>query len=404
MDFALSADQTLIRDTVRSYCENHYRFTDRLAILRSPEGFSRAHWTQFAKLGWLGVTLPEDVGGFGGSPVELAIILEAFGHDLVVEPFVPCALLAGQVLNLAGSETQRQTLLTALVRGELLPALAHFESDARGDPRLVGTRAVALPGGRYRLNGRKPLVLAGAGADLLIVSARTSGAAHEIDGVSLFLVRPDAPGLSRRAFRTFDGGTAAEIELTHVDVEADARLGREGEASLVLEEAIDGAILGLCAEAVGVMDRVVIVTRDFLKTRRAYGTTLSTFQALQHRLADMFVELELSRSMLFRLLAAFAQADRRARHKTVSAAKALIGRAGRFVGAQGVQLHGGMGMADDYVIGHAFKRLSVIETLFGNSEYHLTHHASLSRGVVADVSPLAGRPVEGRPEYEEQRT
>lgn len=372
MDFTLSAEQILLRDAVRQHCQEQYRFHERLAILRRPEGFSREHWRSYARLGWLGVTLPEDVGGFAGSLVDLALIMKEFGRALVLEPFLSCAVLAAQAVNAAGNKQQRQHLLSAMVKGELLLALAHFEMESRGDVQFITTRATRTANGGFLLSGRKSLVLGGGIADQFVLSARSYGGPHDWEGISLFLVPANAPRLVRRGFRTVDGGNAAELEFTQLEVEATALLGEEGCAAGAIQQAVDQAIISLCAEAVGAMDKVVTVTRDYLKTRRAYGTTLSTLQALQHRLADMLVELELSRSMLYRALAGAANPDWQARRKALSAAKALIGRSGRFVGSQGIQLHGGIGMSDEYIIGHLFKRLAVIEALFGNSDFHLS--------------------------------
>ena len=378
MDFVLTEEQKLIRQTVRSYCDKQYRFPDRLNLLRSTERSNRKHWKAYAEFGWLGAILPEDVGGSAGSLVDLAILLEELGRYLPIEPFVPCAVLAGQIINAAASPEQRQTLLPPMIRGELLLALAHTEAPGRGDTHFVQTRAVQTSRGRYAITGHKPLVLGGGSADMLVIAARTAGDSRSRYGLSLFLVPPDAPRLERRSFFLFDGEEAAELRLHEVEVEAGALLGVEHEAADAIEDAIDHAIVCTCAEAVGAMDNVVTSTRDFLKTRKAYGTTLSTFQALQHRLADMLVELELSRSMLFRVIGALASPERLVRRKAVSAAKALIGKSGRWVGAQGVQLHGGMGMAEDYVIGHLFKRLSAIDMLYGSSEFHLQQYARFS--------------------------
>jgi len=372
VEFTLSAEQTMLRDAVRRHCQEQYQFHERLTILRRPEGFSREHWKTYARLGWLGVALPEDVGGFAGSWVDLALIMEEFGRALVLEPFLSCAVLAAQAVNAAGSEQQRRALLPAMMQGELLLALAHFEAESRGDVQFVTTRATRTSNGRFVLSGRKSLVLGGGFADQLIISARSYGGSDDSEGISLFLIPTDAQGLVRRTFRTVDGGNAAELEFTGLEVEESALVGEEGCAIEAIQQAVDQAIISICAEAVGAMDKVVTVTRDYLKTRRAYGTTLSTLQALQHRLADMLVELELSRSMLYRALAAVANPDRQARRKALSAAKALIGRSGRFVGSQGIQLHGGIGMSDEYIIAHLFKRLAVIEVLFGNSDFHFS--------------------------------
>ncbi|MBZ5522429.1 MAG: acyl-CoA dehydrogenase [Acidobacteriia bacterium] len=390
MDFTLSTEQAILRDTVRRYCQERYRFQDRLALLRSREGFSREHWKTCAELGWIGAALPEDVGGFGGSAIELALILEEFGRVLVLEPFLSCAVLAAQTLNLAGLEKQRKQWLPAVIKGESILALAHFEQEARGDLRFVEARAAPVANGGYVLSGKKSMVIGGGNADQLIVSARTEGASHDAHGISLFVVSPGLPGIVRRSYRTVDGGNASEVEFDGLKVDKTAVLGVPGEAVTALEHAVDFALVGVCAEAVGAMDSVVSVTRDYLRTRRAYGTTLSTLQALQHRLADMLVELELARSTLYRALAALASPDRWARRKAVSAAKALIGRAGRYVGSYGIQLHGGIGMSDEYIVGHLFKRLTVIESVFGNSDFHLNQMMEASEiSAAATPEPTA---------------
>jgi alkylation response protein AidB-like acyl-CoA dehydrogenase len=351
--------------------------------MHSPEGFSREHWAAYAQFGWLGVALPEDVGGFGGSAVEMALILEEFGRFLVLEPFLSCAILAAQVVNEAGHSQQRKGLLPALIQGKLMLALAHEEREARGDVQFIETRAERV-NGCYQLTGQKSQILGGGSADMLIVSARTSGGNRDRDGVSLFLLRPSAPGISQRRYRTVDGGYAADLAFCKVNVGTEAMLGGEGQGIAAIEHALDQAIVGICADAVGGMEQVITITRDFLKTRRAYGTTLSTFQALQHRLADMSVELDLSRSMLYRALAALTWTDIDARHRAVSAAKALVGRSARFVGSCGVQLHGGLGMSEDCMVGHLFKRLTVIEALFGSSDYHLKQYSRISFGSSAN--------------------
>ena len=385
MDFMLSTEQALIRDTVRSYCRSNYRFQDRLTILASPEGFSREHWKAYAELGWLGVTLPEDVGGSSGSAVDMALILEEFGRHLVLEPFVACAVLAAHVVDALATPVQRRRTLSSIVRGESILALAHSEPEALGDLQFLTTRARRREQGGWVITGRKSLVLGGSGADELIVTARTAGDARDRHGVTAFLLRPDTPGLTRRCFRTVDGGHAADLELRNVEVGPEALLGLQDEVLAPIEDATDRAIVAVCAEAVGAMDAAVAGTGDFLKTRRAYGATLSTLQALQHRVADIATELEVSRSMLHSALGALDSAERMDRRETVAAAKALIGRSGRVVGSHALQLHGGMGMSDDYVIGHLFKRLTVIETLFGNSHFHLTQYAGMSEVRAADI-------------------
>lgn len=374
MDFTLSSEQLLIRETVRDYGKNRYKFADRQRILRSQDGFSREHWKAFADLGWLGVILAEDVGGSDATPIDMAIILEGFGQCLVLEPFVECAIHAAQILNIAATAEQRTRLLAPLVRGELILAVAHDKPAA--DLGAVEPRAAPLPDGRYRLTGRRAFVAGGGCADAVIVAARTSERRVDRDGLTCFVVPCTAPGLVRQTFRTVDGTHAAEFVFNDVDLDQAAVVGSPGQAQPVLEDAADWATVATCAEAVGAMDAVVSITAEFLKTRRAYGTTLSTFQGLQHRLADMLVDLELSRSILYRALAMLPSSDRAVRRRTVAAAKALIGRNGRNVGGHGIQLHGGMGMSDEAIVGHLFKRLTVIERQLGSSDAHLARLAS----------------------------
>ena len=375
MDLSLSADQEIFRENVRRYCREEFANKNR------PEGrlpFSREHWSAYAQFGWLGLLLPEDVGGVDGSIIEVAIILEEFGRTLVAEPYLSCAVLAAQVMNRASNPEQRRTLLAPMIRGELLVSLAHSESQGRGDTAFVETVAYRHPNGDYVLCGNKAVVLNGSFADKFIVSARLAGPSSNAQELALFVVDKDAPGLARRGYYTIDGRDAAEVTLENVVVGIDAILTAGDSALLAIEEATQYAITGLCAEAVGAMDNVVKVTAEHLKTRRAYGTTLNRFQALQHRLADMLAEVELSRSLLYCTFAAFSTGDRDARKRAVSAAKSFIGRSAKFVAANGVQLHGAQGLADDYLIGRHFKQLTVAEALFGSSEFHLQQYSRLS--------------------------
>lgn len=390
MDFTLSTEQTLLCETVRAYCRDKYRFHDRQRVIAAG-GFLREHWEAFASLGWLGVLLPEDIGGTSGSAVELAIVMEEFGRALVLEPFLPCAVLAGEVVNRAAPPEMRRALLGAIVNGEQLVAVAHGETDAGGEIEFVDTRAVRRGSDGYVVTGRKTGVLGGAVADHLVVSARRSGAPTEPRGTMLCLMPAAAAGIERRLYHTIDGAPVADFAFHDVLVADRAVLVHDEPACAALASATDLAVVGLCAEAVGAMETVAAVTRDYLKTRRAFGTTLSSFQALQHRVADMLVDLELSRSILHRALAGLESPDRTTRNRAVSAAKALIGRSGRFVGSSGIQLHGGMGMSDDYIVGHLYKRLLAIETQFGNSDSHLERVASGVAGVQPGTAELDAR-------------
>jgi len=300
-------------------------------------------------------------------------MMEEFGRGLVAEPYLSCAVLAGQLVNAAGNTAQREALLPAMIAGDLLLAVAYSEPHAAGAADWVETKAARV-NGRWRLTGRKSLVLNGPTADKLIIAARSGGAADDRDGVTLFIVDPGAPGLKRQDYRLTDRTHVSDFVLDGVEIGDDAVLGQAGAGLAPLELAIDHAIVAVSAEAVGAMDHALWMTRDYLKTRTAFGTTLSTFQALRHRMADMLVELEQARSIVYRGLAALREEDPARRRHGVAATKIHIGQSGQFIGGQVIQLHGGIGMTEEYSIGHYFKRLMVIESLFGNSDLHVRRY------------------------------
>lgn len=371
MEFSLSAEQSALRDSVSRFCREQYSLRQRQLVARDDQGFRRAHWSHFAELGWLGASLPENAGGFGGSAVECAIIAEEFGRALVLEPYVASAIAPAHAIRASVPAPSCRELLDCLVSGQLLFALAHCEPGDGGAWSYVETRARKTPSGEYIVNGKKTPVLGGTHADRLVVSARTDGEPGDRNGLTLFLIDRTLPGILARPFRLLDGTSATEFQFRDVVVPATALLGTEGAALPAIEAAVAIMLLGLCAEAVGAMEDVIAVTVSHLKTRRAYGTALITFQALQHRLADMLIELELSRSITHSVLSVFdATEDAAKRLSAASAAKALIGRSARFVGANGIQLHGGMGMVEEYVIGQHFKQLTVLDNLYGNSDFH----------------------------------
>jgi alkylation response protein AidB-like acyl-CoA dehydrogenase len=367
MDLSFSVEQKMLGENVGRYCRDRL---ERKSLQQKDVAFSREHWTVFAKMDWLGVLMPEEVGGVNGSIIDACIILEEFGRHLVVQPYLPCAVLAALTIERATNTTQRGALLGPMIRGEIIVSLAHTELAARGDTACVETVARRHSSGEYVLHGEKTLVLAGPIADKFAVSARLASENGALGRTAVFLVDRNAPGMRRRDYHMIDGRCAADLTLEDVKVGKDALLISEEHGLFAIEEAIDFAIIGLCAEAIGAMDEVIKVTAEYLKTRRAYGSTLNMFQALQHRLADMMVELELSRSMLYCAFAAFSGSSRVERRRSVSSAKALIGRSAKFVAANGIQLHGAQGMVDDYVIGQHFKQLTVIEALFGCSDFH----------------------------------
>jgi len=376
MDFSLTEEQAALKESARRLCERDYGFEARRHRLRGADGFSRDLWKTFADLGWLGAGLSEDEFGYGGGAVETALLQEEFGRVLVVEPYLSCAIIAARAIVALGDPARKEALLSALVAGETLVALAHNETSLRGDDAAVTTRAERTADG-WRLNGRKAFVLGGPSADILLVSARTLG------GVTLFEVPAKAAGLEIIAYHAVDGRRVADIVLTDVALSDEARIGPEGGALAGIELAVDHGVIGLMAECVGAMDAALWLTRDYLTTRRQFGVTLNTFQALQHRMADMLVETELARSMLLRGIAALSDPDPEARRAGVSAAKVQIAEAAVKVTGEAIQMHGGIGVTEEYVVGHFYKRAVLARGLFGSIDLHLQRFAAWSRKAVA---------------------
>ncbi|MGH8456583.1 MAG: acyl-CoA dehydrogenase family protein [Stenotrophobium sp.] len=370
MNFNYSEEQQQLRDSLARYIQKEYGFERRRAILRSAEGWSREVWRQFADMGLLALGVPEQHGGLGGNAVDTLAVMEMFGRGLVVEPYLSTVVIGAQLVAQAGTAAQQTQLLPKLVSGELLLALAHYESGARYELNHVTTRAAAAGGG-YVLDGSKTVLLHGASADRLIVSARTAGGERDATGVSLFLVDPKTAGVSLHGYTTQDGQRAAELRLDRVTLGADSLLGTAGAALPLLELAQDRAIAALCAEAVGIMDTLLQLTGSYLKTRKQFGVPIGSFQALQHRMADMLMHTEQARSMAYLAAAKVDLPDARERRRALSAAKSLVGRAARYVGQQAVQLHGGIGVTDELSVSHYFKRLTLINLSFGDADHHL---------------------------------
>ncbi len=376
MDFSLTDEQVALKESARRLCERDYGFEHRRGLLRTVDGFSRDLWGTFAELGWLGAGLSEDEFGYGGGPVETALLQEEFGRVLVVEPYLSCVVIAARAIAALGDEAQKEALLSAIVSGETLVALAHNEVAMRGDDAAITTVA-ASDGEGWRLNGRKGFILGGPSADLLLISAQTG------TGVTLFQVAADVPGVEIIAYHAVDGRRVADIILNNVRVEGAAVLGQVDAALPGIELAVDHGVIGLMAESVGAMDAALWLTRDYLKTRKQFGVTLNTFQALQHRMADMLVETELARSMLLRGVSALSDPDPVARRAAVSAAKVQITEAAVKVTAEGIQLHGGIGVTEEYVVGHFYKRAVLAKGLFGGIDVHLQRFAARALGAQA---------------------
>jgi alkylation response protein AidB-like acyl-CoA dehydrogenase len=376
MDFTFTVEQKLLKENVERFIANEYTFNKRRAWAQSEVGFSRENWARFGELGWLGVGVAEEYGGLGGSAVEQTILMEAFGRGLVVEPYVTTAVLGITLLHYGGSPQQKQKFLPAIAAGEALIAFGFAERQSRYNAADVATMA-HQNGGGFVLNGTKSVVFNASSADTIIVSVRTAGASRDEHGVSLFLVERQTPGVVLREYATVDSGRAAELSLNDVHVGADAVLGELDAAFPVIERVIDGGIVGICAEAVGIMATLCETTLEYLKTRQQFGRPIGEFQVLQHRMVDMYVACELSRSMAYMAAIKLDDPEVTERRRAVSAAKVQIGRAGRFIGQQAIQLHGAMGMTDELAVGHYFKRLTMIDSTFGDADYHLQRFASL---------------------------
>jgi pimeloyl-CoA dehydrogenase small subunit len=369
MDFDLSEEQTLLKQSVERLLVDRYAFEKRKTFQAAPEGWSREIWSRYAELGLLGLPFAEKHGGSEGGPVETMIVMEALGRALALEPYLATVVLAGGLLRHGGSIAQQAALLPEIAAGKLVMAFAHGERQARFDLADVATRA-RRDGAGWVIEGEKSLVLQGDSAQKLIVSARTADERTDRQGIALFLVDAAAQGVSRRAYPTQDGMRAAEISLASVRVGADTLIGESNGLALI-ERVAEEAIAALAAEAVGVMAALVELTVEYLKTRKQFGVAIGSFQALQHRASDMLIALEQARSMSMLATMMVGSEDAAERRKTINAAKVQIGRSGRFVGQQAVQLHGGIGMTQEYKAGHYFKRLAMIDMMFGDADHHL---------------------------------
>ena len=376
MDFSFSDEQALLQESVSRFITNDYGFDARQKNSRSEVGYSVENWKTFAELGWLGVPFAESAGGFGGGAVELMLMMEEFGKGLVVEPYVSTVVACGTALNVAGSEQQQAEHIPSIVDGSKLWALAFAEPQSRFNLADLTTSA-KKDSGKYLLNGYKAVVVGGPNADFFIVSVRTSGEQRDREGVSLFIIPSDAPGVSTRDYPTVDGQRASELTLDNVELDESSLLGQEDHGLSVLEQATDLATLAVGSEAVGCMEVLYKDTVEYCKNREQFGQPIGKFQVLQHRMVDMFMEHEQSKSLMFMAAMRWDEGYGPEAQKAVSAFKVQVGKSGKFVGQGAVQLHGGMGMTDELNIGHYFKRLTIIDTMFGNVDHHLRRFGSL---------------------------
>lgn len=372
MDFELNPEQQQLADAIRRWTDKDYRFDVRKAIMDSPAGVSAQAWQALAELGVLALPVPSEHDGFDGTAIDQMAVMQALGRALVIEPVLATAM-ATHCLARAGGHGD---LLSQVATGELSLACAFGERQARHELFNVTTKALR-DDGHYVIDGAKTGVLHGAQAGQWIVSARTSGAARDTQGIALFVLPVDTPGVSVRDMRSNDGMRMANIDLRQVRVPASALLGKEGEGWSLLEATADHGIALLCAEALGVMEALCEATLDYLKTRQQFGVPIGKFQALQHRMAEMFIQLEQARSMAMLVAVKDAAGDANERHRVASAAKARVGEAMKFIGQQAVQLHGGMGVTNELPAAHLFKRLAAIELMLGDTDHHLMRFASL---------------------------
>jgi pimeloyl-CoA dehydrogenase small subunit len=370
MDFDLTDDQRLLTDSVTRLLADQYGFEQRKALLKSPEGWSPALWSQYAELGLLGLPIAEEFGGFGGGGVDVMLLMQSFGRHLVLEPYLSTVVLGATAIRLAGDAEQQAEILPAIAAGETKLAFAHYERQARYDMADLMTTATPVEGG-YVLEGAKSVVLHGDSADRLIISARTAGGRDDAEGISLFLVDGEATGVARRGYALRDGTRAAELSLSGVQVRRAALLGEADQALPVIEQVVEAGIAATSGEVVGAMEAMQAMTLDYLKTRQQFGKPIGDNQALQHRATEMLVAMEQGRSMAMLAAMTLNEPDAAERARSASMAKVGVGQAGRFVSQNAVQLHGGIGMTDEYAIGHYFRRVMVIEHLFGDSAYHL---------------------------------
>jgi len=376
MDFDLTDEQRLLKDSVDRLIADQYQFEQRKKYLAQPDGWSREIWQQFADLGLLGLPFAEQFGGFGGGPVETMIMMEAFGRGLVLEPYFATVILGGGLLRHAATQAQQQALIPEITQGKLKLAFAHVERQSRYDLADVTTTA-RLDDAAWVLDGAKSVVLHGDCADRLLVTARVSGGRRDREGIGLFLVDPAASGVTRRGYPTQDGLRAAELTLSGVRVPTGDILGDPGAALPMIEHVVDEAIAALCAEAIGTMQIMHETTLEYLKTRQQFGRPIGQFQVLQHRSVDMLVALEQARSMAMFAAVMAAEENATERRRAMAAAKVQIGRSGKHIGQEAIQLHGGIGMTMEYKVGHYFKRMTMIDMLFGDADTHLATLARL---------------------------
>lgn len=375
MNFDLTEERQMLQDTLRRFLADRYTTAKRNEIINSDAGLSSEIWSEMAELGVIGALFTEDQGGFGGSGFDISTVFEELGRAGVVEPFLDSGILGGGLIAALGNDTQKE-LVAKVIAGDLHLAFAHGEPTSRYDLNRVETTARAAGDGIV-LNGRKAVVVNGEAAGYLLVSARENGALDEVDGISLFLVPADTAGLTLQGYPLLSGGRAAEVTLDDVRLPVSARLGAAGKAFAAIETRVAAANVALTAEAVGAMETATELTREYLMTRKQFGRPIGTFQALAHRFSDLLIELEQARSAVINA-AGHLEGDAHIRDLNIAATRNLIGRAGRLVAEESIQMHGGIAMTQEYELAHIAKRIVMTDHRFGDTDYHLARFIDLS--------------------------
>jgi alkylation response protein AidB-like acyl-CoA dehydrogenase len=375
MNFNISEEQAMIKDSVARFVTDDYSFDKRNKNVAMEAGFNPANWQTFAELGWLSIPFPEALGGFGGSVVDTMVIMEEFGKGLVAEPYVATVLLFGGLLTHSGEGELQQQLIAKIIDGSLQGSFAYLERQSRFELSDVKSSAVSK-GENYLLNGEKTVVFNGSAAEKIIISARTSGGQYDENGISLFIVDADTDGLSRTDYRLMDGQRVANITLNNVAVSKSRLIGELHQGFSLIQSVVAETTRAICAEAVGIMQKLTETTVEYSKAREQFGTAIGKFQALQHRMVDMFIAGEQTRSLLYRAVCS-ANANSDDSEKDLLALKVMVGRAGTLIGGEAIQLHGGMGMTDELDVGHYVKRLMMINTTFGDADYNQVRFSKL---------------------------
>ncbi|HEY7775622.1 MAG TPA: acyl-CoA dehydrogenase family protein [Kineobactrum sp.] len=374
MNFDLTEEQQLIQGSVARFIKDSYALDKRQQLVAGDTGFSESHWSMMAELGWLGLPFAEEDGGFGGNQVDTMVLMEQFGRGLVLEPYLASIVMGGGALK-RGSDALKERVLPGVIDGSCQLCFGYAEPQSRFDLHDVATTAQA-DGDSFIVNGHKSMVLHGGSADRIVISTRTGGERADVEGISLFLVEADAEGVQRESFQTVDGLRAAEITLENVRIPAANLIGELNAGYSILRAVANDAILALAAEAVGAMEMLYKDTVAYTQERVQFDHPLADFQVLQHRMVDMFMEYEQCKSLLYRATLETVQNSDELAQRSIHALKHLVGRAGIFIAENAVQLHGGMGMAEELRVGHYFKRILVIDSQFGNADYHLQRFAA----------------------------